>query len=473
MKDHSTSEFSAIKFFDLTGSRDPYSQAARLSDQFESQNRSLFSRLGVEVNTTFNGKDVGLRLSAGSTIGAVPLISPTRGTPDYGLVIQPRFSWRGIGPMLSDMGWRITPTPLRLPLLRRSERRVPPWVLSSMILMRLDALLKSLQRRFEIVSEHRIAPRGSVRWAEYATSSVSRGNLLSVPCVYPDLRDDASLKGAIRFTLERQLRSLQTQLQHGAHVHKLIELCNLLLRAVAGVPSIVPSSMNMKRWVRVPLRNEVFRDGLQAIEWTAEDRGLAGLSDLDGIPWEMPMDSFFEAFVETVLQGVSRRIGAQLRSGRNRETVHPIAWEPTLTNSQKALIPDFTMEWGNTTFIIDAKYKRHFEELEMRSWTESDQVAREQHRIDLFQALAYANLSRKPRVVTCLAYPCERPLWDDLCRRGRLFHKSDVVAGDRSVSVWLTAMPMGASLETVVSRFEQECRVAVGTLDGSHVYRGS
>ena len=37
-------------------------------------------------------------------------------------------------------------------------------------------------------------------------------------------------------------------------------------------------------------------EGMQAIDWTVEERGLAGLSDLEGIPWTMPM--------ETVLRGM-------------------------------------------------------------------------------------------------------------------------------------------------------------------------
>ena len=52
--------------------------------------------------------------------------------------------------MLAEMGWLVSPTPLRLPLLRRSERRVPAWVLSFMVLSRLKALLDRLDRRFEI-----------------------------------------------------------------------------------------------------------------------------------------------------------------------------------------------------------------------------------------------------------------------------------------------------------------------------------
>ena len=78
-------------------------------------------------------------LEAGNVVGAIPLFSPTSGMLDYGLVIQPRFPWPGIGPMLAEMGWRIAPTPLKLPLLKRSERKVPPWVISCMVLARLKA----------------------------------------------------------------------------------------------------------------------------------------------------------------------------------------------------------------------------------------------------------------------------------------------------------------------------------------------
>lgn len=175
----------------------------------------------------------------------------------------------------------------------------------------------------------------------------------------------------------------------------------------------------------------------------------------------MPMDRFFEAFVETVLQDVSRRIGAQFRSGRNRETVQPLMWEPTLTNSQRSLVPDFMMECGSTTFVIDAKYKRHFEELETQRWNHATEDLRDQHRSDIFQALAYANLARTPRVVTCLAYPCTEVLWKDLAGRNRLVHKAELATGDRSISLWLTALPMGSITQELISFFECEFRSGV------------
>lgn len=164
VRDHSVSYWSAVEFFRLQSARDPHAQAARLAEQFEAQNRVLMSLLDVRLIREYDGNDVKLSIQAGSAVGAVPLISPSSAQMDYGLVVQPRFPWKGIGPMLAEMGWRVSPIPLPLPLLHRSERRVPIWVLSFMILTRLNALLDSLNRRFEIVNEIRRAPRGHVHW---------------------------------------------------------------------------------------------------------------------------------------------------------------------------------------------------------------------------------------------------------------------------------------------------------------------
>lgn len=112
-----------------------------------------------------------------------------------------------------------------------------------------------------------------------------RGNFLSIPCTFPDLRDDRHLKGAIRFTIEKQLHSLDTQRQHGSFVHRLIAFAEALLLKVQHAPSRRPASLEIVSWLRRPLSAEAFRDGMQAIDWTMEDRGLAGLSDLQGIPW--------------------------------------------------------------------------------------------------------------------------------------------------------------------------------------------
>ncbi|HET9131037.1 MAG TPA: hypothetical protein VFO86_08825, partial [Terriglobia bacterium] len=96
-----------------------------------------------------------------------------------------------------------------------------------------------------------------------------------------------------------------------------------------------------------PFRTERFVNGLQAIEWTIEERGLAGLSDREGIPWKLPMDQFFEAWIETIFRVVAQRTGGQMKVGRKRETTHPINWEPPYLGSQKSLVPDVWLEFDS------------------------------------------------------------------------------------------------------------------------------
>ena len=463
LDDHSFARRSAIDFFQLRrlGDRQTIAaRAARLAEQFVTQNRSLMSMLDVRVEQDFDGSDVRLLIQAGDSVGAVPLISPTTARPDYGLVVQPRFPWAGIGPMLAEMGWRVSPTPLRLPLLRRSERRVPAWVLSFMILARLKTLLDSLDRRFELTNESLRAPRGTVRWAEYATRSLPSARVLSIPCTFPDLRDDRLLKGAVRHTVECQLRALETQKEHGAFVHRLIEFGQQLLSRVQTVPVYVPSPMTLGAWLVRPFRTEQFIDGLRAIEWTVEERGLAGLSDLEGIPWKMPMDQFFEAWVETVFRIVAQRTGGQMKVGRKRETTRPINWEPPYIGSQKSLVPDVWLEWDSVTLIVDAKYKRHWEELQ-HSWSTAEEEFRDQHRNDLLQVLAYANLARTSKVIVCLAYPCSPQSWASLRDRGRLIHRAELTVGSRSLHLWLTALPMATAMERIAVPLADEVRLAL------------
>ncbi len=456
LQDHTCVRRSAVEFFGTKGSIDPKAQAARLADQFLTQNRAILETLHVTIRRDYDGSDVLLLVESGSAVGAVPLLSPYTSKPDYGLVVQPRFPWPGIGPMLAEMGWLVSPTPLRLPLLKRSERRVPPWVLSFMVLARLNALLDRLDRRFELTVEDQKAPKGTVYWAQYASRNMARGQFLSVPCRFPDLQDDRSLKGAIRFAAERQLRSLETQREQGTFVHRLIGFAECLLLRVRSVHTCRPSPQDIVGWLRRPLRTETFFEGLQAIDWTVEERGMAGLSDLEGIPWTMPMEVFFEAWVETVLRAVAVQTGGHVKVGRKRETTSPIAWEPPYLGSQKSLVPDFILEREGHTFIFDAKYKRHWEELQEGSWGALEEQLREAHRQDLLQVLAYANLAEARLVVCCLVYPCSQATWESLRSRGRLFHKAELPNRSRRIQVWLTAVPMSASVEqTAVPLIEQ------------------
>ena len=252
--------------------------------------------------------------------------------------------------------------------------------------------------------------------------------------------------------------SLETQRQNGAFIHRLIAFAESLLLRVQGVSSRQPDGKELQVWARRPFRADALTEGLQAIEWTVDERGLAGLSDLAGIPWTMPMESFFEAWVETVLRKVALRTGGTLRVARRHETVSPISWDPPYLGSQGSLIPDLLLEHEDTTLIVDAKYKRHWEEINESGWHGTENEIRERHRPDLLQVLAYANLTSTPRVVCCLAYPCSWERWKLLARRGRLFHCAQLPNRGRIVEVWLTGVPMHAAVEEIAIPFAAKFR---------------
>ncbi len=459
--DSSTARLPATFLLKSQSSRDPQSQAARLANHFIRQNQGILGNIGISTGLDYDGSTVDIVLKAGTKVGAIPLLSPTSGRPDYGVIIKPRFDWPGIGSMLNKMGWRVLPSPLQLPLLPRSDRKIPPWVLSTTVLFRIKELLDSLERRFEYTESELRAPRGSVNWSRYMTSCISAARFLDVPCRYPDLRDDREFKAAVHFTLRKQIASLESQRSAGAFVLHLINLCQSLLEQVRCYEPKQPSSTTINAWYRGPFRSGVFRDGLQAMEWTIDDRGLAGLGDWQGLPWVMSMEEFFEAWVETVAAALARRIGGVLRAGRKRETISPLVWDPSYAGSQKYLLPDLILdrlssqESERETIIFDAKYKGHWEDLNFEQWGRLAEDLRERHRADLLQVLAYSTLSEAKKIVSCLVYPCTKQNWERMKKRGTLYHRASLNAGRRSVSLVLTAVPMESDMEEAVQALAQ------------------
>ena len=157
----STSLHESATFLDSASTaRDRQAQLARLGNQFILQNQGILNQFGATAEMAYDGSTVDLIFRTSTRIGRGPSVSSKSGRPDFGLAIQPRFGWQGIGPMLSEMGWRIIPQPLRLPMLPRSDRKIPPWVLSTIILLRLRSLLDRLERRFEFSEADCPAPRG-------------------------------------------------------------------------------------------------------------------------------------------------------------------------------------------------------------------------------------------------------------------------------------------------------------------------
>jgi hypothetical protein len=431
-------------------SRDPQLQGARLGRQLLQRNQAILGSFGVTGELVYDGLETRVRLTTDTTVGAIPLVSPTTGKTELGLVIHPRLEWLGVGEILGIMGWKIIPEILGLPLLPRSARNVPPWVISAIVLQRIEMLLNQLQRRFEFVDTDLPAPRGAVRWDIYATTRIPRMEFLSVPCRFSDLRDDSDLKAALHFALKQQLGSLQSQRVAGFFVLQLIELCTHLLERVNSVAARPPTPALMSSWFNMPVRSGVFRDALQAIEWTVEERGVAGLAELQGLPWRMSMDEFYEAWVETIASKLSQRVGGILKIGRKRETITPISWEKPYQGSQKSLIPDIVIYRESETIVIDAKYKRHWEDIQIAGWHSVTEEIQRRHRSDLMQVLAYSGLFNAPSVIACIAYPCRRPTWESLKRRNLRYHKASIHSGGRRVNLILIVLPMVADIEEAV-----------------------
>ncbi len=436
--------------------RDPQGISARLANLFIAQNKGILNSFGTTAELAYDGQHVDLVFTTGTKVGAIPLLSPTSGKADYGLVIKPRFGWSGLGMMLGEMGWKVLPTLLKLPLLPRSDRKVPPWVLSTVILASFKVLLNNLVRKFDFCDAELPAPRGNVNWLQYANTKITAGKFLEVPCRYPDLSEDHELKAAIHFTLLKQLASLQSQRTAGVAVLKLITICQSLLEQVRHIPPKQPAARLLDFWYRVPYKNEVFRDGIQTMEWAIEERGLAGLADQQGLPWVMCMEQFFEAWLETVVTGVSKKIGGIVRVGRKMETVTSLNWEPPYYGSQKYILPDIVLERESETIIFDAKYKGHWEELNHTKWGDIDSIIKESHRADLLQVLAYSTAFNTQRIISCLVYPCRTQTWESLQNRNRVYHRASLYAGTRRVEVVLAAVPMESNIEGALQHLARE-----------------
>lgn len=424
-------------------------------------NRGVLREMRIDGEVHRHAGRIGLRFRPSTRVGAVPLLSPTSGRADLGLVVEPRISWRSTGDMLAGTGFRVVPELLPLPEMPQSERRVPPWVLSSIVLARLERMLETLRRRFVAVSADLRAPRGQVGWETYARTRMPLGRALDVPCRYPDLRDDEALRSAVAWTARRHRDALSSQREHGRVVRELIERCEALLQRLAGVVPRAPSAPLRRAWRGDPMASGAFRDGLSAIDWTVDERGLAGLTDLSGLSWRLDMETFFEAWVEAIAEHAARRSGAVLRSGRREQTRVPLSWRPPSLGSQQSLLPDLVIERQDALVVVDAKYKRHAAQIDRLGWSGVDERVREEHRNDVLQALAYSTLFDAPRVVSCLAYPAPPETWAERVAAGRTVARTRVPAGGRTVELVLLSVPLSGDVGEASGALEEVLRGAV------------
>ena len=433
-----------VKAHDWLGGQgnDAKGSAERRAEDLVRGNAGLLADMAIAAEPGRVRGEPGIHFQTGTRVGAIPLRSPVTGRADFGLVVAPRFEWAGVGDLLASTGFRVTPELLPLPELPQSERHIPPWVLSTVVLRRLERLLDVTARRFASVEADLRAPRGAVDWAAYASRRLPHGRALDVPCRFPDLRDDELLRSAIHWTVRRHRDALQSA-GAGRIVRQLLALCDRLVARLAGAPPRPPSARQRATWHRVPFVPAAFREGIQAIDWTADERGLAGLSDLAGLSWRLDMATFFEAWVETIAAAAAARTGALLTSGRQDQTRIRLDWRPRRAGSQRSLLPDVLLRREDLVVVIDAKYKRHALDIERLGWHGVSAAIRERHRADLLQALAYSTAYEAPRVVAVLVYPCEPERWSRLLERGRVMSIARLRTHPRHVEVALLAVPLG------------------------------
>ncbi|MFB3905013.1 MAG: hypothetical protein ACE15E_16300 [Acidobacteriota bacterium] len=442
---------SARAWLGEAGTRNPAEAAERRAESLVKTNSGILRDFKIEADVRRRDGEPVVIFRTQSRVGALPLLSPVTGRPDFGLIIEPRFPWTSIGEVLNATGFRVVPQLLPLPDLPYSDRRIPPWVLSTIVLARMKHLLDQLGRRFVMATSDLPFPKGSVNWPEYAGERLPRAKALSVPCTYPDLRDDEKLRGAIHFVLSEHRSSLMGQRFAGVVVLELLALCEALLARVAGSVPRRPHEADFRGWYRQSIVSRVFSEGLQAIEWTVEERGLAGLSELAGLSWRLDMETFFEGWVETVVAAAGRDVGASVQAGRREQTRVALDWRPSFVGSQRSLLPDVVLSTADTTVVFDAKYKEHGEEIQRSGWRSLGDEVRERHRDDLLQVLAYSALYDTPRVVSCLVYPCRPDTFADLKSRDRVVSRAIVHASPRRrVELALAAIPMAAETRPIV-----------------------
>jgi hypothetical protein len=427
----------------VAGAREDHS--GRAYESFRRLNREAFAALGVaaEFESTLHGPVLTLRPAARA--GAIPLRSGSTGHVVAGFLVRPRFGWSGVGAILRDTGWHASPEILPMPLVPGSGREVPPWVLAGPVIARLRILLEQLRRGFDFAEEIPRAPRGTPRWARYVRTSLPRGRWHHVPCRFPDLTTDPLLRGAIRWTLERVLGELTLVAPDDRVALGLRHEAERLLERLGDVARVYPRPELIARLSGAdPLLERAVSSGLEAIGWVRDERGLGGGRQMDGLAWSLPLDRLWEDHVAARVAEQVRREGGLLRLGRRRETVAPLHWTDPAHRSLGHLQPDIVVTRRSSVWIVDAKYKAHFADLDEGSWRDMAESLRESHRADVHQVLAYCSLFDAPEITATLAYPLRRDTWESLSRRRLDRSVANLYHGARHVRLELWGLPFSS-----------------------------
>jgi len=441
------------------------------AENFISANRPQLAALDIQPELTAQIGDIALRLRPGGVVGAVPLRTPDTRKVAGGIVVRPRFGWEGIGPLLQQVGWMAAPRVLEMPLVPGSAREVPPWVLAGPVLQRLALLVRELRKGFRMHEEVRQTPRGKILWHRYVAEQMNRGAFHRLPCRFPELGPDRLLRGYLRWGLERIHRSLVPYAVVDRIARQLSEQAAELVHGLQDSPARAPDRRTLEQLTRaVRLPTAVLHRGLQALGWIADERGLAGAAETDGLAWALPMHELFERWVEHVARIWARDFGGQVLAGRVGETVVPIDWDRGTHGSMRSLVPDLVVRHWDQVYILDAKYKGHFLEFDETRWLALSRELREEHRRDLHQILAYSSLFAGAEITAVLVYPMHERTWSRLVAHRRTVVSATITGGGRSVRLALVAVPIRlpdtASIALIARTFDG-LRVAEAPHEGA------
>ena len=405
--------------------RDFDSRDDRWLQPFLDANREALRQLDVSPRVD-TSRGVALALKPGARIGATPILHPTTRRVHGGLLIEPRARWPQLGAVLDRLGFRVD-TRIGGPLLvPGSAREVPSWVLAGPVLARLERSMNRLQRGFVHHEEVRASPRGTIDWQDYCAHRLPNGEPHRLRCRFPEPAVDPAFTSAARWTLARLEDELAPFAAEPVGRHLLQRSANLA-RLLGTGPLRRPA-----RGQAHPGLSEFQAAATEAMTWVAEERGLGGARSLDGLAWDLDIDAVWEQWVAAFLEDLAPRIGLR----RSTTSHHSMAWRGL--HSMASLRPDAVLHGRNRTVVVDAKYKRHLALLARRSWRHMSEAARDAHRADLHQILAYAALQPGEQVDAVLTYP-----WDSKSDTPPPTGVSLHTVGTRRVRVMLTGLPFG------------------------------
>ena len=152
-----------------------------------------------------------------------------------------------------------------------------------------------------------------------------------------------------------------------------------------------------------PLLAQTVRSGLEAIGWVRDERGLGGGRQMDGLAWSFPLDQLWEDYVAAKVQdGFAEGGVCGWNIRRNSHAAPMVGSSASVPWSSGARHRRYRR---SSVWIVDAKYKSHFAEIDESGWRRMADEIRESHRADIPQILAYSALFEAREVIGTLAYP--------------------------------------------------------------------